>query len=118
MSFLRALAGRCRWQPAQCLVPTVSPDPSYRTVCSSALCRPCGLLYPLAGQQADTAGGFAPWSFPWSRQQVRTKKRGTEYQPKFIKRLRTHGWKKRISTPAGIVVILRRMLKGRTSLTH
>ncbi|KAM6310444.1 large ribosomal subunit protein bL34m [Podargus strigoides] len=54
----------------------------------------------------------------WSHQQVRTKARGNEYQPNNRKRKRTHGWIKRISTPAGIEVILRRMLKGRKSLTH
>jgi len=62
-------------------------------------------------------------SFPspvpsWSHQQIRTKARGNEYQPNNRKRKRTHGWIKRISTPAGIEVILRRMLKGRKSLTH
>ncbi|XP_053506968.1 39S ribosomal protein L34, mitochondrial [Ictalurus furcatus] len=55
---------------------------------------------------------------PWHYQQVRTGKRGTEYQPNNIKRKRTHGWIKRISTHGGIEVILRRMLKGRKSLTH
>uniref|UniRef100_A0A8C9FI95 Large ribosomal subunit protein bL34m n=1 Tax=Pavo cristatus TaxID=9049 RepID=A0A8C9FI95_PAVCR len=54
----------------------------------------------------------------WSHQQIRTKARGNEYQPNNRKRKRTHGWIKRISTPAGIEVILRRMLKGRKSLTH
>ncbi|XP_063076394.1 39S ribosomal protein L34, mitochondrial [Engraulis encrasicolus] len=54
----------------------------------------------------------------WHHQQIRTVKRGTEYQPKNIKRKRTHGWLKRISTQGGIEVILRRMLKGRKSLTH
>ncbi|XP_040276296.1 39S ribosomal protein L34, mitochondrial [Bufo bufo] len=53
----------------------------------------------------------------WSLLPVRTKKRGMEYQPKFLKRQRTHGWVKRISTRGGIEVILRRMLKGRKSLT-
>ncbi|KAG8594956.1 hypothetical protein GDO81_001375 [Engystomops pustulosus] len=53
----------------------------------------------------------------WSLIPVRTKKRGMEYQPKFGKRQRTHGWQKRISTRGGIEVILRRMLKGRKSLT-
>ncbi|OCU00826.1 39S ribosomal protein L34, mitochondrial [Xenopus laevis] len=53
----------------------------------------------------------------WSLLPVRTKKRGMEYQPKFLKRKRTHGWLKRISTRGGIEVILRRMLKGRKSLT-
>uniref|UniRef100_A0A1A8S7T5 Large ribosomal subunit protein bL34m n=1 Tax=Nothobranchius rachovii TaxID=451742 RepID=A0A1A8S7T5_9TELE len=55
---------------------------------------------------------------PWQHQQVRTRKRGTEYQPKNIKRKRTHGWIKRLSTQGGIEVILRRMLKGRKSLCH
>uniref|UniRef100_A0A8D0FNA4 Large ribosomal subunit protein bL34m n=1 Tax=Strix occidentalis caurina TaxID=311401 RepID=A0A8D0FNA4_STROC len=50
--------------------------------------------------------------------QIRTKARGNEYQPNNRKRKRTHGWIKRISTPAGIEVILRRMLKGRKSLSH
>ncbi|XP_069820498.1 large ribosomal subunit protein bL34m [Dendropsophus ebraccatus] len=53
----------------------------------------------------------------WSLLPIRTKKRGMEYQPKFLKRQRTHGWLKRISTRGGIEVILRRMLKGRKSLT-
>ncbi|KAM6331817.1 large ribosomal subunit protein bL34m [Alca torda] len=55
---------------------------------------------------------------PWNHQQIRTKARGNEYQPNNRKRKRTHGWIKRISTPGGIEVILRRMLKGRKSLTH
>ncbi|NXG04725.1 RM34 protein, partial [Sakesphorus luctuosus] len=55
---------------------------------------------------------------PWAMQQVRGKARGNEYQPNNRKRKRTHGWCKRISTPGGIAVILRRMLKGRKSLSH
>lgn len=54
----------------------------------------------------------------WNHQQIRTKARGNEYQPNNRKRKRTHGWIKRISTPGGIEVILRRMLKGRKSLSH
>uniref|UniRef100_A0A4W5N3U2 Large ribosomal subunit protein bL34m n=1 Tax=Hucho hucho TaxID=62062 RepID=A0A4W5N3U2_9TELE len=72
----------------------------------------CG---PLTSQ-AEGAGVFQ--QLPWHHQQVRTGKRGTEYQPKNIKRKRTHGWIKRISTQGGIEVILRRMLKGRKSLSH
>ncbi|XP_028834526.1 large ribosomal subunit protein bL34m [Denticeps clupeoides] len=73
--------------------------------------------------QQRTIGAWArPWTPqaepPWHYQQVRTVKRGTEYQPKNIKRKRTHGWIKRISTQGGIEVILRRMLKGRKSLSH
>ncbi|NXF13567.1 RM34 protein, partial [Smithornis capensis] len=56
--------------------------------------------------------------FPWGFQQLRGRARGNEYQPNNRKRKRTHGWTRRISTPAGIAVILRRMLKGRKSLSH
>ncbi|XP_059201118.1 39S ribosomal protein L34, mitochondrial [Centropristis striata] len=72
----------------------------------------CGPL----SSQAEGSGVFQ--QLPWQYQQVRTKKRGTEYQPKNLKRKRTHGWIKRLSTKSGIEVILRRMLKGRKSLTH
>uniref|UniRef100_A0A669QM19 Large ribosomal subunit protein bL34m n=1 Tax=Phasianus colchicus TaxID=9054 RepID=A0A669QM19_PHACC len=61
--------------------------------------------------------GLPLWSL-LQTEQIRTKARGNEYQPNNRKRKRTHGWIKRISTPAGIEVILRRMLKGRKSLTH
>ncbi|KAJ6664264.1 hypothetical protein lerEdw1_008483 [Lerista edwardsae] len=55
---------------------------------------------------------------PWSHQQIRTKARGNEYQPSNLKRKHKHGWIRRIRTASGIEVILRRMLKGRKSLTH
>ncbi|KAL8177909.1 UNVERIFIED_CONTAM: 39S ribosomal protein L34, mitochondrial [Gekko kuhli] len=61
---------------------------------------------------------FPGQGLPWSHQQIRTKTRGNEYQPSNIKRKRKHGWIKRIRTASGIEVILRRMLKGRKSLTH
>ncbi|KAM6216841.1 large ribosomal subunit protein bL34m [Rhynchocyon petersi] len=51
-------------------------------------------------------------------QPARGKARGNEYQPSNIKRKHKHGWIKRLSTPAGVQVILRRMLKGRKSLSH
>ncbi|NWT18166.1 RM34 protein, partial [Vireo altiloquus] len=54
----------------------------------------------------------------WPAPLRRAKSRGTEYRPNNWKRKRTHGWVRRISTPAGIAVILRRMLKGRKSLSH
>ncbi|XP_026230442.1 39S ribosomal protein L34, mitochondrial [Anabas testudineus] len=72
----------------------------------------CGPL----SSQAEGSGVFQ--QLPWQYQQVRTRKRGTEYQPKNIKRKRTHGWIKRLSSQGGIAVILRRMLKGRKSLSH
>lgn len=34
------------------------------------------------------------------------------------KRVKTHGWAKRMSTPEGRRVIMRRILKGRHALTH
>lgn len=72
----------------------------------------CGPL----SSQAEGSGVFQ--QLPWQYQQVRTRKRGTEYQPKNIKRKRTHGWIKRLSSKGGIEVLLRRMLKGRKSLSH
>ncbi|XP_023123631.1 39S ribosomal protein L34, mitochondrial isoform X1 [Amphiprion ocellaris] len=72
-------------------------------------------LAPLS-PQAEGSGVFQ--QLPWQYQQVRTRKRGTEYQPKNIKRKRTHGWIKRLSSQGGIEVLLRRMLKGRKSLSH
>ncbi|XP_021483259.1 large ribosomal subunit protein bL34m [Meriones unguiculatus] len=53
-----------------------------------------------------------------SLQQARGRARGNEYQPSNIKRKHKHGWVRRLSTPAGVQVILRRMLKGRKSLSH
>lgn len=72
--------------------------------------------YGPLSSQAEGSGVFQ--QLPWQYQQVRTRKRGTEYQPKNIKRKRTHGWIKRISSRSGIEVLLRRMLKGRKSLSH
>ncbi|XP_077633356.1 large ribosomal subunit protein bL34m isoform X1 [Crocuta crocuta] len=51
-------------------------------------------------------------------QQNRGKARGNEYQPSNIKRKHKHGWIRRLSTPAGVQVILRRLHKGRKSLSH
>lgn len=51
-------------------------------------------------------------------QQTRGKARGNEYQPSNIKRKHKHGWIRRLSTPSGVQVILRRMHKGRKSLSH
>ncbi|XP_005802395.1 39S ribosomal protein L34, mitochondrial isoform X1 [Xiphophorus maculatus] len=73
------------------------------------------LLGPLPWQ---VESGDAVQQLPWLHQQVRTRKRGTEYQPNNIKRINTHGWVKRMSTRGGIEVILRRMLKRRKSLSH
>ena len=51
-------------------------------------------------------------------QQTRGKARGNEYQPSNIKRKNKHGWIRRLSKPNGVQVILRRMHKGRKSLSH
>ncbi|XP_061587200.1 39S ribosomal protein L34, mitochondrial [Cololabis saira] len=75
----------------------------------------CRLPGPLSSR-AEGSEVFT--QLPWQHQQVRTRKRGTEYQPKNIKRKRTHGWIKRMSSSGGIEVILRRILKGRKSLSH
>ncbi|XP_062261171.1 39S ribosomal protein L34, mitochondrial [Platichthys flesus] len=79
---------------------------------SAPLISRCGPL----SSQAEGSGVFQ--QLPCQYQQIRTRKRGTEYQPKNIKRKRTHGWIKRVSSRGGIEVILRRMLKGRKSLSH
>ncbi|XP_073706001.1 large ribosomal subunit protein bL34m [Garra rufa] len=91
-----------------------------RSISSLVLSRTGTLQKPvLQGTLNTKAEGACVLQQPlWHYQQVRTGKRGTEYQPKNMKRKRTHGWIKRISTPGGIEVILRRMLKGRKSLTH
>ncbi|XP_028670546.1 39S ribosomal protein L34, mitochondrial [Erpetoichthys calabaricus] len=80
---------------------SVHPRPTYSWV----------LRRPVTETKTMTFG------LPWIWQQVRGRKRGLEYQPSNIKRKNTHGWMKRISTRGGIEVILRRMLKGRKSLT-
>ncbi|XP_058514047.1 large ribosomal subunit protein bL34m [Ochotona princeps] len=54
----------------------------------------------------------------WARCPPRGKARGNEYQPSNLKRKHKHGWVRRLSTPAGVQVLLRRMLKGRKSLSH
>ena len=38
--------------------------------------------------------------------------------PKETKRIKTYGWQKRISTPAGRRILMRRILKGRWILSH
>ncbi|KAF7478401.1 large ribosomal subunit protein bL34m isoform X2 [Marmota monax] len=87
-----------------------------------------GSLLGPAGKSAAQLGGrlLQPriwlgfpdsWGLP-VLQQARGKARGNEYQPSNIKRKHKHGWIRRLSTPAGVQVILRRMLKGRKSLSH
>ncbi|XP_015220844.2 large ribosomal subunit protein bL34m [Lepisosteus oculatus] len=93
--------------------------PSYLRPASSWVLSHAAADHPaLPGGLPRRTGAPGPLQgLPW-HQQVRTRKRGLEYQPNNIKRKRTHGWIKRISSRGGIEVILRRMLKGRKSLTH
>ena len=39
-------------------------------------------------------------------------------RPSEVKRIRRHGWKKRMSTPEGRKIIMKRILKGTYILTH
>uniref|UniRef100_G3T919 Large ribosomal subunit protein bL34m n=1 Tax=Loxodonta africana TaxID=9785 RepID=G3T919_LOXAF len=87
-------------------------------------------LWGPAGRSAALLGGSPRWLQPrawlglldaWglpTPQPARGRARGNEYQPSNIKRKHKHGWIRRLSTPAGVQVILRRMLKGRKSLSH
>ncbi|XP_047506112.1 39S ribosomal protein L34, mitochondrial [Pieris napi] len=49
---------------------------------------------------------------------VRTKVRCYFPRPNEVKRVRRHGWEKRMSSQNGRRVIMRRLLKGRHVLTH
>ncbi|XP_028640653.1 39S ribosomal protein L34, mitochondrial [Grammomys surdaster] len=81
-------------------------------------CQACRSVALLSGRYLQSRMGLPDaWSL-LSLQQVRGRARGNEYQPSNIKRKHKHGWVRRLSTPAGVQVILRRMLKGRKSLSH
>lgn len=62
--------------------------------------------------EAPAAGGA------WSTISVRTIIRNHFPRAKETKRIKVHGWEKRMSTPEGRRVIMRRILKGRHVLTH
>ncbi|XP_006928641.1 39S ribosomal protein L34, mitochondrial isoform X1 [Acinonyx jubatus] len=83
--------------------------PLWSASCSQA---PSRWLQPRAWLGLPDAWGLL------AAQQSRGKARGNEYQPSNIKRKHKHGWIRRLSTPAGVQVILRRMHKGRKSLSH
>nr|XP_027194080.1 39S ribosomal protein L34, mitochondrial-like [Dermatophagoides pteronyssinus] len=51
-------------------------------------------------------------------QQVRENVRWYFERCSEVKRIRKHGWKKRISTPSGRQIIMRRILKDRHVLSH
>ncbi|XP_060038401.1 large ribosomal subunit protein bL34m [Erinaceus europaeus] len=78
-----------------------------------------GRLWGPRSGSAALLGGRCPQ--PWGGpgvQPSRGRTRGTEYQPSNIKRKHKHGWTRRLSSPAGVQVVLRRMCKGRKSLSH
>lgn len=83
-------------------------------------CQACRSVALLSGRYLQSRVWMGlPDSWPLlSLQQARGRARGNEYQPSNIKRKHKHGWVRRLSTPAGVQVILRRMLKGRKSLSH
>ena len=56
-------------------------------------------------------------SLPQNAFQVRTNAR-KYYKPNAYKRMRKHGYKKRISTKNGLAILWRRYLKGRHELWH
>ncbi|XP_020796598.2 39S ribosomal protein L34, mitochondrial [Boleophthalmus pectinirostris] len=117
-SSVSRLCGMARLQSLPMANPAISGHTRLRLFSSWFLPRTTpGLSNPSPlSAQAEGSGIFR--QPPWQIQQVRTRKRGTEYQPKNLKRKRTHGWIKRCSTQGGIEVLLRRMLKGRKSLSH
>ncbi|CAL1272401.1 unnamed protein product [Larinioides sclopetarius] len=51
-------------------------------------------------------------------EQIRTYVRKHFPRPSERKRVRTHGWEKRLSTPGGRAILMRRILKGRFVLSH
>ncbi|XP_022194160.2 39S ribosomal protein L34, mitochondrial [Nilaparvata lugens] len=57
-------------------------------------------------------------SDPWSLGSVRTSIVNTFPYPRETKRVRVHGFKKRMATPGGRKVLMRRILKGRFILSH
>lgn len=68
--------------------------------------------FALAAPVAATPGGA------WGQISVRTKIRNYFPKPRETKRLRNHGFAKRMSTPEGRRVIWRRILKGKWVLAH
>uniref|UniRef100_A0A2K6UFF7 Large ribosomal subunit protein bL34m n=3 Tax=Euarchontoglires TaxID=314146 RepID=A0A2K6UFF7_SAIBB len=112
--------GRERGAPESLAAGTAGPTADMALFAGSVLgpaCRSTALLGGRWLQPRAWLGCPDAWGLP-TPQQARGKARGNEYQPSNIKRKHKHGWIRRLSTPAGVQVILRRMLKGRKSLSH
>ncbi|XP_011207245.1 39S ribosomal protein L34, mitochondrial [Bactrocera dorsalis] len=54
----------------------------------------------------------------FNRTILKTKLRCHFPKPREVKRINVHGWDKRMSTPEGRRVLMRRILKGRHVLSH
>uniref|UniRef100_G1R170 Large ribosomal subunit protein bL34m n=2 Tax=Nomascus leucogenys TaxID=61853 RepID=G1R170_NOMLE len=130
MSFRNARSRICRrrwaqglrrlWAPESPAAVTAGPTADMAVLTGSLLgptSRSAALLGGRWLQPRAWLGFPDAWGLP-TPQQARGKARGNEYQPSNIKRKNKHGWVRRLSTPAGVQVILRRMLKGRKSLSH
>lgn len=62
--------------------------------------------------QSTNAGGS------WSLISVRTNIRNHFPRPREVKRVLNHGFEKRMSTRGGRLIIMRRILKGKMTLSH
>ncbi|CAG2106823.1 unnamed protein product [Medioppia subpectinata] len=62
--------------------------------------------------------GVLSWMEPIQVMSCRHNVRWHFEKPNEVKRIRTHGWLKRISTPKGRQIIMRRILKGKQVLSH
>jgi len=61
---------------------------------------------------------FSREAHVFNRAILKTKVRCHFPKPKEVKRVNVHGWEKRMSTPEGRRVLMRRILKGRHALSH
>ncbi|XP_062554757.1 large ribosomal subunit protein bL34 [Armigeres subalbatus] len=87
-----------------------------------ALVRSLQMLIPLAMPKACmpalTAASAIPAGGAWSTLSARTVVRNQFPRAREVKRIRVHGWWKRMSTPEGRRILMRRILKGRHVLSH
>jgi large subunit ribosomal protein L34 len=81
--------------------------------------------HPVPGQPAThqlcrrlEIGNHLQANVGWGHTSVRTKVRCYFPRPSEQKRIKKHGLKERLATPAGRRIIMRRILKGRHVLSH